>query len=82
MDKIKDKKEMIKTFNKVVSLRSQAYLIEKNFCYLFQKVYGIEFEPDKYDGLVDSLQMGLEQLSLEEFEELKKIADSIKYKWH
>lgn len=77
MDK-ENKKQMINTFNKVISLRSQAYLVEKNFCSLFYKVYGIEFEPDKYDGLVDSLQMGLEQLNLEEFEDIKKRADKIK----
>ena len=66
------KKLLIDKFNKVVKLRSNAYLMEKKFIKLFKEIYGFEFDPSKYDNLVDSLQMGLHYITLEEFENIIK----------
>ena len=68
MGRISNKEKMMKAFNETAFLRSRASIKEDEFCNLFEKVYGYEFEPSNYDGLVDVLQMGLGSMDLNEFE--------------
>ena len=67
-----DKKfKMIKHFNKIVALRQQAGDIENKFVKLFEEIYKVDFGTRvfDFDGLVDSLQMGISSMTLEKFED-------------